>query len=148
MIVKICEIVQFTRATPGSSLVKIIWFYALDLPGFSALPKFKAPFDCEGPSFKEHCPCTIPHPSSTEPHPDPAHYLLTKILCDPDLLYEYFLKAISKNGEHIDAALTDLKSKWQIVHDAQFQLTMKQLTIDNEKDALANKIARIDSQVN
>ena len=58
------------------------------------------------------------------------------------------LKAISKNGEHIDAALTDLKSKWQIVHDAQFQLSMKQLTIDNEKDALANKVARIDSQVN
>ena len=140
---------------PGCSILglkalklKIVWFYALDLPGFSALPTFKALSDCEGPSFSEHCLCTIPHPFPVLNPPYTAHYLLAKILCDSDFLYEYFLKALSENGEHIDAALTDLKSKWQIVHDAQFQLTMKQLTIDNEKDALANKIARIDSQVN
>ena len=44
-------------------------------------------------------------------------------------------------------ALGVLKQQIQTVKDDQYQLTMKQLTIDNEKDSLSNKVTRIDSQV-
>ena len=44
-------------------------------------------------------------------------------------------------------AISELKQQIQTVKDDQYQLTMKQLTIDNEKDSLSNKVTRIDSQV-